>query len=65
MNRFQVINNRTGAVVASCNSRQLARNARDRADLRYGAAVHTVREVTAGPAPLGAGISHSDRAGLL
>lgn len=42
---YQVINTRTGLVVATCRSAQAARNKRDRLDLAYGAAVHVARPV--------------------
>jgi hypothetical protein len=65
MTRYEVINRRDGRCIGTYADKQRARNARDRADLSYGAAAHFVREVSARPTPLGAGVSHSDRAGML
>lgn len=65
MASYQVLNHRTGAVVGVYASIARARMARDRADLQHGAAVHSVRAISAQTHHLGAGISHADRAGML
>lgn len=42
---YQVINVKTQQIVGTYNSKQRARNARDKKDTAYGACVHTVREI--------------------
>ena len=44
---YQVLNSKTGQIVGTYNSKQRARNTRDRKDNEYGAYVHRVVEVAA------------------